>query len=94
MTMTVQLPEHLELRLAKEAERRGLGPEAYAVQLLEEHVPPSDRADRVAALLRAWIEEGDPGEQGETGEYLIRALGEDRPQKRPHFPAALKGVTS
>lgn len=93
MTMTVQLPEDLELRLTEEAERRGLGPEAYAVQLLEEHVPPSDRAERVSALLRAWIEEGDPGEQRETGEYLIRALDEDRPRERPHFPEALKGVT-
>jgi hypothetical protein len=93
MTLTVQLPEDLERRLAKAAERQGVGPEAYAVQLLEEHIPPSDRAERVSALLRSWIEEGDPREQRETGEYLIQALDEDRPQERPLFPAALKGVT-
>jgi hypothetical protein len=93
MTLTVHLPEDLERRLAREAERHGVGPEVYAVQLLEEHVPPSDRADRVSALLRSWIEEGDPREQRETGEYLIQALDEDRPQERQHFPAALKGVT-
>lgn len=93
MTLTVHLPEDLERRLAKAAERQGVGLEAYAVQLLEEHVPPSDRAGRVAALLRSWIEQGDPQEQSETGEYLIHALDEDRPQERPLFPAALKGVT-
>ena len=93
MTLTVHLPEDLEHRLAKAAERQGVGPEDYAVQLLEEHVPPSDRAERVSALLRSWIEEGDPREQRETGEYLIQALDEDRPGDRPLFPAALKGVT-
>jgi hypothetical protein len=39
------------------------------------------------------VENGDPQEQKETGEYLIRALDEDRPLERPLFPAALKGVT-
>lgn len=93
MTLTVHLPEDLERRLVREAERHGVGLETYAVQLLEEHVPPSDRAARVSALLRSWIEDGDPQEQRETGEYLIRALDEDRPSERPLFPAALKGVT-
>ena len=93
MTLTVHLPEDLERRLVIEAERRGVGRETYAARLLEEHVPPSDRAARATALLRAWVEDGDPQEQKETGEYLIRALDEDRPSERPHFPAALKGVT-
>ena len=57
------------------------------------HPSPSDRVARASALLRAWVEDGDPQEQKETGEYLIRALDEDRPSDRPHFPAALKGVT-
>ena len=93
MTLTVHLPEDLERRLAREAERQGVGLEVYAVQLLEEHLPPADRAARASALLRAWVEDGDPQEQRETGEYLIHALDEDRPSQRPHFPADLKGVT-
>jgi hypothetical protein len=93
MTLTVHLPEDLERRLAREAERQGVGLEAYAVQLLEELVPPSDRVARASALLRAWVENGDPEEQRETGELLIQALDEDRPSERPHFPGALKGTT-
>jgi hypothetical protein len=54
---------------------------------------PTGRDDRVSALLRAWIEDGDEQEQRETGEYLIRTLDEDRPSERPHFPAELKGVS-
>lgn len=54
---------------------------------------PSDRGARASVLLRAWIEDGDPQEQRETGEYLIHALDEDRPSGRPLFPAALKGIT-
>ena len=93
MTLTVHLPEDLERRLVREAERRGVGLETYAVRLLEEHLPSSDRTARASALLRSWVEDGDPREQKETGEYLIRALDEDRPSERPHFPVALKSIT-
>lgn len=93
MTLTVQLPEDLERRLAKEAERQGVDLEAYTVRLLEAHLPRSDRAARASALLRTWLEEGDPQEQRETGEYLLHALDEDRPSQRQHFPAELKSVT-
>ena len=44
-------------------------------------------------LLQSWIDEGNPEEQQETGEYLIRALDEDRLADRPLFPPELKGVT-
>jgi len=57
------------------------------------HPSPPGRAARASALLRAWVENGDPQDQKGTGEYLIRALDEDRPSERPLFPAALKGVT-
>ena len=93
MTLTLHLPEDLERRLVREAERCGVGLETYAVRLLEQHVPPSDRAARASALLHAWVEDSDPQEQKETGEYLIRALDLDRSSECPHFPAALKGVT-
>ena len=44
-------------------------------------------------LLQSWIDEGDPAEQRDTGEYLIRALDEDRLADRQFFPPDLKGVT-
>jgi hypothetical protein len=93
MTLTVELPTDLEERLLLEAHRRGLGVEAYALALLGDHLPPADRSSRASSLLRSWIEHGDPDEQKETGEYLIRALDEDRPAERRLFPAALKGVS-
>ena len=93
MILTVRLPEDLERRLVREAERHGVELEVYAMRLLEEHLPPADRVARVSALLRSWVEDGDPQEQKETEEYLIHALDEDRPSDRPLFPSDLKGVT-
>lgn len=43
-------------------------------------------------LLASWIE-GDTQEQSETGEFLIRALDEDRLSDRKLFPEQLKGIT-
>ena len=92
MTLTVHLPEDLERRLVREAERRGVGLETYAVRLLEEHLPPSDRTARACALLRSWVEDGDPREQTETGEYLIRAL-EAGKATRPATPRRRRTAT-
>jgi len=39
----------------------------------------------VARLLREW-REGDEVEQRETGEYLLRALDEQRPEDAKLFP--------
>ncbi len=50
------------------------------------------RADLVA-MLQSWIDQDDPDEQKDTGEYLIRVLDEDRPSERKLFPPELKGVT-
>jgi hypothetical protein len=44
-------------------------------------------------LLQTWIDKGDAEEQRETGEYLIRALDENRLSERPLFPPDLKDVT-
>lgn len=48
-----------------------------------------DRAELVN-LLQAWIEDGDVEEQKETGEFLIKALDEDRLSDRPLFPPSSK----
>ena len=93
MTITVRLTADLEDRLSREAERQGVELEAYTLRVLEEHVPPSERSSRAAALLQSWIEEQDEEEQRGTGEYLIRALDDDRPSERRLFPPELKGVT-
>ena len=93
MTLTLHLPPELERRLTQEAQRQGRSPSAYTIELLDKHLPPQDRRTELVTLLQAWIDEGDAEEQRETGEYLIRALDEDRLSERPLFPTDLKDVT-
>lgn len=93
MTLTLHLPPELEQRLTQEAKRQGLPLDAYTLQLLDKSLPPTDRRTELVTLLQSWIDEGNPEEQQEAGEYLIRALDEDRLADRPLFPPDLKGVT-
>jgi hypothetical protein len=93
MTLTVHLPPELEQRLNQEAQRQGLSLDEYALALLDKSLPPKDRRTEIITLLQTWIDEEDPEEQRETGEYLIHALDEDRLSDRPLFPPELKDVT-
>jgi hypothetical protein len=93
MTLTVTLPTDLEQRLQQEATRTGLPADELTLRLLDQHLPPKDRGARLGALLQSWIDDEDPSEQKETGEYLLRALDEDRLSNRRLFPPELKGVT-
>jgi hypothetical protein len=93
MTLTLHLPPELEQRLTQEAKRQGLALDVYTLQLLDKSLPPKDRRIELVALLQSWLDEGDPEEQQETGEHLIRALDEDRLADRPLFPPDLKDVT-
>ena len=93
MTLTLHLPPELEQRLTQEAKRQGLALDAYTLQLLDKSLPPKDRRTELVTLLQSWIEDENPEEQQETGDYLIRALDEDRLADRPLFPPELKGVT-
>lgn len=61
--------------------------------LLEEDPRPLGRQAELSSLLQSWITGGDADEQRETGEYLIRALDEDRLSGRRLFPPELKGVS-
>lgn len=93
MTLTLHLPPELEQRLAQEAKRQGCLLDAYTLRLLDEHLPPKDQRLELSALIQGWIAEDDPAEQRETGDYLVRALDEDRSSDRKHFPPELKDVT-
>jgi hypothetical protein len=93
MTLTLHLPPELEQRLTQEAKRHGLTLDAYTLHLLDKSLPSKDRRTELVTLLQSWIEEGNPEEQQETGEYLIRALDEDRLADRQLFPPELKDVT-
>ena len=93
MTLPLHLPPELEQRLTQEANRHGLTLDVYTLRLLDKSLPPTDRRTELVTLLQSWIEEGNPEERQETGEYLIRALDEDRLADRQLFPSDLKGVT-
>lgn len=93
MTLTLHLSPELEQRLQQEAKRQALSLDACVVQLLAQSLPPQDRQTALVTLLQSWIDEDDPEEQQETGEYLIRALDADRLADRQLFPRDLQGIT-
>jgi hypothetical protein len=92
MTLTLDLSSDLERRLIDEADRLGIPPDQFVVQVLQQHLPTSDRREQFAALLQSWLEE-DQEEQKDTFEYLVRALDDDRPSQRKLFPPELKGIS-
>ena len=88
MTLTLNLPTSLEHQLNQEAARKGLAADEYALQVLEEQLRQEriQRNQAAIQLLQSWIEEGDEEEQRETGEFLMKALDEDRLSNRKLFP--------
>lgn len=93
MNVTLNLNPELGHRLRQAAEHRGVPVDAYTVQLLERHLPDDRRGADLVAVLQSWMDEQDGGEQRATGDYLVRALDEDRWSERPHFPSEQKGAT-
>lgn len=93
MTITLSIPPELEQRLTRAAEREGLPVEAYAVQLLKQHLPSGQRRAELVALLQSWIDGDDAEDQQERGDYLVCVLDEDRLSERKLFPPELKDIT-
>jgi hypothetical protein len=67
MTLTLQLPPDLEQRVNAEAARRGLTPEAYALEVLKTTMPDPPAVNEVltreeieARFDREWVLVGDP----------------------------------
>lgn len=93
MTVTLQLSDELQDRLAAEAARRKMSVEELSLQVLDHAVAPRERQRDAIALLQSWIDDGDEQEQRETGDFLIKALDEDRLSNRKLFPPELEGIT-
>jgi hypothetical protein len=94
MSMQLTLPPQLEERLKQEAARRGIAPDACALQVLEQHLPPplDERRAAAIAMLQRWAEEDEalsPEEAAENANVL-RLLDEDRPSYRKLFADILK----
>lgn len=76
--------------LLNNVESRGDSPLEFA-ETAHEGGSPEDRAERLGALIRSWMDEESAGEQRETIEHLVRALDESRLSDRKLFPEELKG---
>ena len=57
MSLQLTLPPQLEERLKQEAARRGLSADACAIQTLDQHLPPVNRATRLQVLFDQWTAE-------------------------------------
>jgi len=93
MTLTLALPPELEQRLLESARRQGVPADQYTLQLLDQHLPRQELNRDLISLLQSWIDDGDADEQKVTGEYLVRALDEDRLSDRKLFPPEMEGIT-
>ena len=94
MNVTLDLNSELGRRLRLAAEHHGVSTDAYTLQLLDRHLPCGGSAADLVSLLQSWMDVNDDAdEQRETGDYLVRALDEDRPSGRRLFPSEQKGVT-
>ena len=67
MTLKLSLPEELEQRPRRAAQRKGMPAETCAMQVLDKCLPTQDQRADAVALLQSWIDEADDSEQQETG---------------------------
>ena len=83
MTLTLKLTQEEELQLAAAAAERGMASEDYVLLAVRNLLPHKETSRKIEAL-RTLLED-DEEEQKETGEYLLRALDEDRLSSRKLF---------
>jgi hypothetical protein len=93
MTLQLTLPPELEDRLRREAERRGLPPDAVTLKLLDEHLPSVEPAPPLAALFARWQAEDEAAPDGDPDYDFFQALDAARTSSRKLFPPELKGVS-
>jgi hypothetical protein len=93
MALTLNLPSEVEQYLLQEAHQKGLSIESVTLQLLTSFIVLRQKQTKAVNLLQSWIDDEDIEEQKETGQYLIRALDEDRLSERKLFPLEMKGVS-
>jgi hypothetical protein len=93
MTLTLNLPSEVEEYLLQEANQKGLSIESVTLDLLTSFILLRQKQTKAVNLIQSWIDDEDMEEQKETGQYLIRALDEDRLSERKLFPVEMKGVT-
>ena len=88
MTITLDLTEDEELRLRREAAKKGLPPDELVSQAIKTMIPSAsdDIQARLARLDSILLDPDDEEDQKETWEFLKKALDEDRLSYRKFFP--------
>ena len=93
MVLMLNLTPEMELHLNREAQKKGVSVEAYALEMLQEQISNKEKQTSLVDVLDSWLDEDDAHEQESTGEFLIKALDEDRLSERKLFPPEMKGVS-
>ena len=93
MTFQLTLPPELEDRLCQEAKRQGLSVDAVTLKLLDQHLPPADRAATLLALFAQWQAEDESTSDGDPNDDFFQALDAVRTSHRKLFPPELKGIS-
>jgi hypothetical protein len=93
MSMQLTLPPQLEERLKQEAARRGMTADACAIQTLDQHLPPVDRAAQLQALFDQWAAEDQAAEPCHGDYDFFKEVDAARPSNRKLYPDELKGIT-
>jgi len=91
--MNLSLPPALEGRLKAAASRNGQPPDEYAVQLLDQHLPPAEPNRGAAQMLLGWAKEDEAMTDAESAENekILRAIDVDRLSDRKLFDHLLHG---
>jgi hypothetical protein len=93
MTLELILSLELESRLCREAQRQGLSPDLMTLKLLDEHLPPADRATTLGALFGQWQKEDESAPDAGEKDDFFQSLDAARTSSRKLFPPELKGIS-
>jgi hypothetical protein len=80
MTLQLSIPPDLERRLHLAASKKGKPTEQFAVQLLEDNLPPAEKNLAAIEMLQAWAKEDEAmtDEESAENEAILRAINENR----------------
>jgi hypothetical protein len=93
MTLQLALPAEMENRLRREAERKGLTPEAVALKLLEQYLPATEPPAILSELFEQWQAEDEATPEANSDYDFFQALDAARTSNRKLFPPEMKGTS-
>lgn len=87
MTLQLALTPDLESRLKKAASQKGKPADQYAVQLLDEYLPGTEKNLSAVQMLLAWAKEDESLTDAESAEneQILRAIDQNRLSDRKLF---------